>query len=644
MGIPTTVSEQYSRLRSYLSPYIRGPNTDAVLTALASSNAAYLIDNISAVNDQLYIISASGQYLDERLAQYGISRPAAVGLSDEVFAQIGIAVKNRKQVRDLMNQLLDAIFGDEYVRASDDASMVEPYALQDGDTLTFNLDGANTVTVTFSAGQFANIGAALAQEIADAIASSLSTQGIAGTAISKNDGNGNYVELISNTIGPASSVTVLGGSAQNALVFPSVVPAGGNMSTQWTLSLQPGGLIRFTWTGGANPQLGKVSVGNYVNIFGGGFSSSPNEGSFSIQEVEGGPVNTSFFEVENPLGTPGIITQSTDDAILFYNPIKQTLLSRSSYAAVFQTSARILQVFLPATTKVIRRSRIGSAHMHDPANIVFILNGQPTSGDVFAITSTISLTAGSSFVIGATTEITIANMVGALVGVPGIDPIAGVSIQTEGDVGSPQLTIWLDDPTVTLVGTYNGSAPTIGTIVATGLQGDPTSSQPNQQGPYMYDTTQAFTISAINTLLSQELDGTKPRIFEVENAQNFPDTAGYLMFGYGTQNQEGPVPYISRPSNDTLLISPVYTLQNVFPSGTIVSLVASNSPPIPTQDGLDYPYYITDVVAGREYAQTLIQNVSATGITVIFTILYPNAIGLGKWGTPYSEISTIYGP
>jgi hypothetical protein len=29
------------------------------------------------------------------------------------------------------------------------------------------------------------------------------------------------------------------------------------MSTQWTLTLQPGGKIRFTWSGGANPQLGK---------------------------------------------------------------------------------------------------------------------------------------------------------------------------------------------------------------------------------------------------------------------------------------------------------------------------------------------------------------------------------------------------
>src|ERR1035437_4739629 len=114
----TTTEEQYKRLRSYLNPYFKGPTVDAVLTALATGNAAYLINNVRAVNDQFYIATAAGTYLDERLAQYGIVRPPAVGLSDDVFRQIGIQVKNRKQVRDLINNLLAAIFGDECVRAS----------------------------------------------------------------------------------------------------------------------------------------------------------------------------------------------------------------------------------------------------------------------------------------------------------------------------------------------------------------------------------------------------------------------------------------------------------------------------------------------------------------------------------------------
>ena len=539
MAIPTTVEEQYKRLRSYLNPYLKGPNVDAVLTALAEANAAYLINNVSAVNDQLYIATASGRYLDERLAQFGISRPPAVGLSDEVFSQIGIDVKNRKQVRDLINHLINSIFGDEFVRATNSSSKVEPYNLQDGSTLVINFDGANTVAITFTTSEFSSIAAAKAQEVADAITKTLRNLGLNGTAIAKNDGNGAYVEILSDTIGPASSVTILGGSAQNQLQFDAAVPAGGNMSTQWTLSLQPGGIIRFTWSGGANPQLGKVSAGNYVNVFGGGFTASANEGSYTILDSVGGVVNVAYFEISNPLGTSGIVVQGTDTAVLFYNPVKKVLASRLSYAAVYQTQARLLQVFLPAATKVVRRERIGSAHLHDPS--------------------------------------------------------------------------------------------------------DPQSILPGQQGPYMFDTTQPFTVSNIGTTLAQTLDGTDPRVIQVGDSSQFPDAFGYIMLGYGTQEQEGPIPYIARPSNNTLLISPAYNVQNSFGVGTDVALIALKSAPTLSQDGLDYPFYITDVVSGRTYAQNLINSIAATGINIVFTILYPNDIGLGKWGTQYTENPTIWG-
>lgn len=535
----TTVEEQYKRLRQYLSPYMKGPTVDAILYALAQGNAAHLINNVAAVHDQLYITTASERYLDERLAEYGIVRPPAVGLSDDVFREIGIEVKNRKQVRDLINNLLNAIFGDEYVRASNPARAFEPYNLQDGDTLLINFDEKFTVPVTFTTAQFANIAAATAQEVADAITKDLRALGYTGTAIAKDDGNGPFVLIFSDSIGPASSVTVLGGRAQNELLFDSPVAAGGNMSTQWTLSLQPGGKIRFTWSGGANPQLGKVSAGNYVNVFGGGFSSSANEGSYNIEFAQGGPVNVSYFEVLNPTGTSGIVVQGTDDAIRFYNPIRKNLSSRLSYAAVYQSSARTLQVFLPAATQVIRRNRIGSAHLHDP-----------------------------------------------------------------------------DDPQSLL---------------------------PNQEGPYIYDLYQPFTVSNIGTTLTQNLDGTMPRVIMVADSSSFPDEQGNIILGYGTQLQEGPIPYIARPSANTLLISPAYTIQKAHLSGTDVALVASKAPADISRDGLDYPFYITGVTEGRLYAQDLINSVAATGINIVFTILYPSDVGLGKWGTVYSENSQIWG-
>jgi hypothetical protein len=534
----TTKEQEYKRLRSYLNPYIKGKTVDAILEAL-STGSAHLINNVRAVNDQLYVVSASGRYLDERLADAGIVRPPAVGLSDDVFRQIGIEVKNRKQVRDLINNLLNSIFGDEFVRATNSARAFEPYNLQDGDTLIINFDDKTTVPIQFKTGQFQSIAAATAQEVADVITKNLRNLGLTGTAVAKDDGNGPYVMLISDTIGPASTVTVMGGRAQNELKFDSTVPAGGNMSTQWTLSLQPGGIIRFTWTGGANPQLGKVKEGNYVNIFGGGFGGSSNEGSYTITAAVGGVAGSSYFEVVNPLGTSGIVVQGSDTAVLFYDPTRKTLGSKLSYAAIYQSQARMLQIFLPAATKVIRRGRVGSAHLHDPS--------------------------------------------------------------------------------------------------------DPDSLLPGQEGPYLFDTTQPFTVSHIGTTLTQNLDGTMPRVIDVNDSSAFPDEQGNIILGLGTARQEGPIPYIARPSNTTLLVSPAYTIKNTHPSGTDVALVSEKAPPNISRDGLDYPFYVTDVVSGRLYAQDLINSVAATGINIVFTVLYPSDIGLGKWGTEFSENPEIWG-
>lgn len=626
----TTVEEQKKRLRQYLNPYLKGPTVDAVLEALAKGNAAYLIDNVRAVNDQLYIATASGRYLDEVLAAHGITRPPAVGLSDDVFRQIGIEVKNRKQVRDLINNLLNAIFGDEFVRASNAATQFEPYNLQDEDTLIINFDDHVTVPIQFKTSDFVNIAAAKAQEVADAITKELRRLGYNGTAVAKDDGNGPYVNIISDTIGPASSVTILGGRAQNELVFAAPVAAGGNMSTQWTLSLQPGGVIRYTWSGGANPQLGKLSEGNYVNIFGGGFSSSANEGSYTIVAATGGPVNVSYFEVVNPLGTSGIVVQGTDDAIRFYNPVRKTIASRLSYAAVYQPTARLLQIFLPAATKVIRRGRQGAAHLHEPPLVSFSLQAQPNTNDTFSLTTTALIQETTNFVNGATIAETVQNMAAAI---NSLYPILKAYANAE------ILNVFVNDATVTMTGTYSGVAA----ITASGPLGDMQSLAPNQPGPYMYDISQPFTVSNIGTTLNQDLDGTMPRVITVADSTQFPDEQGNIILGYGTQTQEGPIPYIARPSNTTLLISPAYNVKKSHASGTDVALVSQKASPDIARDGSDYPFYITDVVSGRIYAQDLINSVAASGINIVFTILYPSDIGLGKWGTQYTENPTIWG-
>jgi hypothetical protein len=628
-----TQQSEFLRLRSYLNPAIKGENVNSVLNALASGTG-YLINSVQAVNQNLFITTASAQYLDLLASQYGISRPPAVGISDDVFREITLEVKNRKQVRDLISNLLDIVFGDEFCKATNSSTILEPYNLADGDTLIVSFDGSAPVTITFKASNFTDIHNATAIEVADAIVAYLTSQNLKGLATTKNDGNGNYVELVSSTIGPRSSVTVLGGSAQNILVFPEPAPAGGNASTQWTLSAQSDGKIRFTWSGGANPNLGKLSDGDYVNVFGGGFSASTNVGAFTILDSVGGSVGNSYFEILNPIGTTGVVTQGSDMAVLFFNPIKRTIQSNGYYAALYQTQTNILQIFLPATTKVVRRGREGSAHLHDPPRGTFSFNSQPNSGDSFSITSAITLVAGTDFAIGGSILQTVTNMVSAInalnMGLVGIvNVINGVDmVYIQNDSLSNTLTI-----------SYVGSAD----VIASGALGANISLEPNQQGPYVYDLQQTFTVSGTSSTLTQDVNAGTGRIVLVENSAGFTNGNAYVVFDYGGPTQE-LAQIIAVPSNDSLLLSPASVLQFDHPDGQEVRLLAYKAPVVLDLNGSDFEFFLTDTVGGRVYCEELIQQITAAGISLVFTILYPSDVGLGKNGTPYSEIKYIYGP
>lgn len=670
------IQDEYKQLRALFNPSIRGNNTDAILSAIASGTA-YLTSSVQQVYPNIYISSAVGQYLDQRLADYGLSRPSNVGLPDDIYSQIGIQVVNRKQVRDLINQLFLAMFGSETTNATSSSSELETYNLVDGDTLQIQFDGAAVQTIIFQSSQFSSIAAAKAQEVADAITQSLRNQGANGSAFVKNDGLGNYVVLLSNTIGPSSSVTVVGGSAQNKLRFPSIRPTTADATTQWTITQAAGGYLRFTWSGGTNPGLAAVQAGDYANIYSSAFSAN-NRGSFPVVNVQGGLVDVSYFEISNPDGTVQTTAQGTTTGILFFEPEKQTILSKYRYAALFQTEKSLLEIFIPATTKVVRRSRKGSAHLHDP--ILYSTTSTPGSNLIFDVTFpapgsivdghyiTFSNTTNNYFLYFDTT--------GSNLNIPTVTGAIGIRVITSGltsalevataaayavssvsgfncvspttptsrivvtSLGTTVMPVNVNVSGLTLSVYQTGSAPTSVTTATP----NPVESFPGLEGPYVYDPTQNFVISSTNTLSSEGYDPDTGRVISVNDSSAFPDAPGYIVIGYGTSHQEGPIPYLARPSNGTLLINPSYRIQKVHPAGTSVCLVAQIGPVQIAKDGSDYPFYITDVVSGRTYAEQLINLVAATGINVLITIIYPGDVGLGKAGTPYSEKTEIWGP
>ena len=529
-----TVTQEYERLRRYLNPAIQGTNTQKVLESIAVGTVG-LVNNAQAVNDSLYIITAQDRYLDALMADRNLVKPDNVGLADDIFRQIGIEVINRKQVRDLIHQILEIMYGYEYTRATSSSTTYEPYNLANGDTLIIQFDDGETIEITFSSSQFTNINAALAQEVADAITKEISRLGRKGSAISLDDGAGAYVTLVSSTIGPSSSIKVLGGKAQNKLQFNLIRPTSGVAATQWTVAQVASGKIRMTWSGGPNPSIGKVRKNDYITIYGTNFNVI-NRGTFTITTVQSGTVGNAYVEFENVSGVNEIVLQGSTEGVLFFYPERKTLSSKLQFACGYQTENRIFEIFLPATTKVIRRSRVGSAHI--------------------------------------------------------------------------QLS-----------------------VPSTGVQ----------YGPYMFDIAQQYVIGATECNTTQLVDSSTGIIVNVDDSSGFADSEGYLIFGYGTDYEEGPIPYISRPSNTTLMINPSYRFINVHQVGTNITLISEKAAVVPNASGLDYQNFITDIVSGRIYTEDLIQSIAATGITLVITVLYPNDIGLGKYGTEDSEKVTVWG-
>lgn len=529
----TNLEKEKQRLRAYLNKTIQGPNTNAILEALANGSC-HLIDNVEAVNDNLYIATAKGSYLDELLAGRGVIRPENVGMLDETFRELGVEVSNRKQVRDLLMAILRIMYGEEYTRATIDATEYGPYALSDQDNLIVQFDDGDTAEIIFDTGQFTSIAVATTQEVSDAITKELRRIGFDGTAVVKSDDSGESVRIISNTDGPSSSVKILGGSAQNILRFPAIRLTTNDSTTQWTLIFDADGNMRATWSGGQDPSVGKVKIGDYVNIFGSSFADG-NKGTFTIKEVQPGTVGNAYVEYTNPNGIAETVVQGTDDAVLFFNSQRNTIINDINYAAVYQFQSGVLEVIMPATTKVVRRNRIGAAHLHDSGS----------SGEDY--------------------------------------------------------------------------------------------------GPYIFDEDKPYQIGEEEATTTAEVNPTTSRLIPVSDSTEMPDERGNLVFGFGTEREEGPVPYIARPSSTELLVDPPYIFKNVHPIGTNISLIVDNAVYSPKIDGSDYQFYLTDVVSGRTYAEELIQTVAAAGINVVITILYPGDEGLGKWNTNNSEKTYVWG-
>ena len=168
----------------------------------------------------------------------------------------------------------------------------------------------------------------------------------------------------------------------------------------------------------------------------------------------------------------------------------------------------------------------------------------------------------------------------------------------------------------------------------------PMTSPPNDAvpGPFTFDPDNGFAIAATETTSNQVIESLRGiSTLAVTSTTGFP-TSGYLVLGFGTKHEIGPVKYVAILDATTFIIDRTFTFPKDIPVGVNVSLLYQNSPWVPANVTEIGAFYLTDSSSGRIAAQAFIEGAAAAGVNVVNRIIYPGDRGIGGEGNPITGV------
>lgn len=339
------------------------PNWMALLDAIGGQDQATQ-NLLVEVKKQFFVKTAYAPYLDVLGANVGVNRPPVVGMDDTSFQEfIPVLSYQPKQVKRIIDQLLDIFFFKQSTTAYITSQIPAPYNIAPNSQMTYIVDDVNTETIIFAAADFTNIAAATAEEVVSCI----NRQANYSYAIDYHDSitNKDFIQIFTNTIGSTGSITLHGGEALVAFQFDGYnLLAGLGTNTQWTIT-KVGQLVTMTYVGGGNPQLNYVNIGDIIisNLPGltpiTGYQG--NVGSFAITNVNLSNNSISFI---NLFGVPGTYTQTSNLETQFFTPNKYVAYTNPRRAMTWEVTEGEVIVEMPTSPPVVKRSLIGSAHLN----------------------------------------------------------------------------------------------------------------------------------------------------------------------------------------------------------------------------------------------------------------------------------------
>jgi hypothetical protein len=329
-------------------------NWSALVDALgeADQNTANLV---AEVRKQFFVKTASRPYLDRLAANSKIARPRLVGMDDPSFRQyIPVLSYQPKQVKLIIDQLLDIFFFKESTTAFINSQVASPFNFSDGWELELKVDEQFTDFIIFKTSDFTDINNATADEIVAAI--NRQAKYFYATTYYDSISKNTYIRMFTKTVGSKGSLRIIGGRANIALHLNGYISSAGNGSnTEWTVT-KVGDEVTFAHTAGTSPNIDQLIKGDIfvIDLIG-------NLGSFEITNVD--LVNSSITFI-NLFATPGVFTQTLAEDTKFIRPQKFVAYLNPKRAMTWETSPSEVVVEMPTSPPVVKRSLRGSSHIN----------------------------------------------------------------------------------------------------------------------------------------------------------------------------------------------------------------------------------------------------------------------------------------
>lgn len=677
------------RLHEQMNPYFNtryNPNWKVLLDTIGESDQE-LADLISEVRNQFFISTSNRPYIDRLASNLKISRPKIVGMDDTTMRRyIPILAYQPKQVKLIIDQLLDIFFLREATTAFVETISPEPFFIKDGWELEYQVDFDKYEKITFPAIDFTDPTQAKAEEIVAILnrQAKYSFAVVFDNRIKKEK----FIRIFTKTVGSRGSIEISGGRANISLKSHGLIDGSGSgNTTEWNIQ-KIGDTTTFKHISGDNPNLNLVQAGDIAII-----DIPGNNGSFTIQSID---LFAGSFSFENLFSTQGDFSHLSNPGyfVRFFRPERNVIYTRNNRAVVWEVSPGEVIIEMPATPPVVRRELRGSAHINGMSKLMTNINSNtsidledasewPNSGQ-FVIepeeeiqthikTSTEDYVATQS-ILGrfdvAERRYTYTSKIGnTLNGIsPRIPLVSGVyelNIASISRDSNSTVTVNLTNPFDFIIGeavyiyntggiNLNGTFEITEVISSTqfkykdvgpvessttgvvrieriGLKNSGsivhlTSARLNTGiiGPTLWDTRAPFILSSYTCKSLTDIKaGNIILNLQITTPNSIPNERGFLIFDYGLETQEGPVRYMYKASDSVIAIDPSYVFQYDHSVGSAVTAIRRKGAHIMSGKGTEYAFYTADPSAARRVLQELIKDVKSVGTFLRFIVRYP---------------------